>query len=827
MIALKLQNLSKYYASQTAVTLGLSDVNLEFSIGEFVAVTGDNGSGKSTLANVIGGMLPYEGGELYVMGKPTSHYNAADWERYRRDMIGFISQDYGILPGNTVFENVESALILSGCEREAAKERTREILKQVELSDYAKRRAAKLSSGQKQRLAIARALAKPSRILIADEPTGNLDRANSDKVISLLKEAAGERLVIVITHEFSEVKDFITRHIVLSEGKVIRDTRIEPAEPVPSPAGPAEPKAAPRKASEKKRKAGYVARLTAKARPVFFIFTLLILLLTCVASFIFIGNFIIATDDVPSRYYDSKAFKNGDPLRIVVVKEEEPNFTDEDLKLLSETKYVSSVEKYGYICDVNYHYREDIDLRRYTSADYFDNYDPISNPDAFALTVKVELLEKDPLFMQSVTRIGELKKGRIAEGFYEVVSADQNYKVGDTVEVFIRDRAHWGVSVNIRLLLDVVGETSEGRGLFFSESLCRMFNNSALNAIYNGHSTYVSGGDLGMYPVAPYDAARFADVITSAIDPNATPEPENLKPAFGEDDEDEPEATAEPTEAPAEKGPYIPPELQNNECMYPESGEYYAMRLGDRIILDIGSKYSYSVSDHEDDGFERPGNYELTVAGLFKSKHMKFILVSPETYESMTGDLETDQVSVFIEDYAYIDRAIEELTAKGGYFAMSPFTQGSTTKDAAREKERINLLRISLAAAVLTLALQIILLKVTFSSLKDHYRLLSNMGLRAKTAYGSLAVLFIVLTLLAEALGAAAILLLNRYGYSRVVNIFKYLDPPKLLLIFAVHFVFCVISYFIVVRSLKKQVFSIAGVNEDVDPELMEEVLGE
>ena len=203
MTVLRLENISKYYASQTAVVMGLSNVSLSFSEGEFVAVTGENGSGKSTIANVIGGMLPYEGGELYVMGQPTSHYNAADWERYRRDMISFISQDYGILPGNTVSENVESALILSGCSGSLAADRTREILEKVELSEYSGRRAAKLSSGQKQRLAIARALAKPSRILIADEPTGNLDRENSDRVIKLLKEASEERLVILITHEFS------------------------------------------------------------------------------------------------------------------------------------------------------------------------------------------------------------------------------------------------------------------------------------------------------------------------------------------------------------------------------------------------------------------------------------------------------------------------------------------------------------------------------------------------------------------------------------------------------------------------------------------------
>ncbi|MBP5224219.1 MAG: ATP-binding cassette domain-containing protein [Lachnospiraceae bacterium] len=128
MKALELQHISKYYASQTAVVMGLTDVSLSFSTREFAAVTGENGSGKSTLANVIGGMLPYESGEMLVMGQPTSHYDAADWERYRRDLISFISQDYGILPGNTVAENVESALVLSGWERALAVTKSRDLM---------------------------------------------------------------------------------------------------------------------------------------------------------------------------------------------------------------------------------------------------------------------------------------------------------------------------------------------------------------------------------------------------------------------------------------------------------------------------------------------------------------------------------------------------------------------------------------------------------------------------------------------------------------------------------------------------------------------------
>ncbi|MBO4384511.1 MAG: ABC transporter ATP-binding protein [Clostridia bacterium] len=859
MTALQLKNISKYYASQTAVVMGLSNVSLSFSTGEFVAITGENGSGKSTLANVIGGMLPYEGGELYVMGQPTSHYNAADWERYRRDMIGFISQDYGILPGNTVFENVESALVLSGCERSLAKEKTRDILKKVELSDYSRRRASKLSSGQKQRLAIARALAKPSKILIADEPTGNLDRENSDKVIRLLKEASRDRLVILITHEFSEAKDLVTRHVVLSEGKVVQDTEV--AEPSAAPEEEERPKKAAKR-DQGKNLAPYIARLTAKARPVFFFLTAMILLITCVASFIFVGNFIVATDDVPSRVYDNKAFRNGDPTRLVIAKDVTDSFTDEEIALIRQQKYISSVEKYGYIADVNYYYREDIHYRKYSSAEYEEGYDPIFNPDAFSYTVKIEFLGNDPKYMSSVSRAGELTAGRMAEDFYEVLSSDPDYTTGMKVRVFVRNRMHWGISQYIGLDFTVVGETTGERGLYFSESLCKMLNNSVLAAIYNQGGTFFSGGDLGRYPIVPYDYAQFKDAIVPVYPeggsgsgddnggmdddvhwrpPERTPAPRPTPtPEATEMPTEDPDATAAPTEEPTEEPtaeptaepapaatPVIPETLAENEFVYPADPYGKNLKLGSKFVLSIGDFYARSWDyDGESEGVVISRDYELYCAGIYNSSLPRMVLVNPEMYKKMTDGLHSNQATVYITDYAYTQRAIDEL-ASMGYVVLSPFTQGSTVKDADLEAERINLLRITLAASVLTLVLQLILLKVTFSSLKDHYKLLLNMGLRAKTAYSSLALLFLFLTLVAEALAAAVILILNHYGYARVVNIFKYLETPSLILIFAIHLVFCVIAYFIVARSLKKQVFSISGFYEDIDGELMEEVMGE
>ena len=201
---IQLSSLSKYYVGKQSVVMGLSGVNLTLDRGEFVAITGESGSGKSTLAHILGGILGYEDGEMLINGQPTSHFDSSDWEQYRRDQISFISQSYGILPGATVEENILCALHLSGMESQEARREADAILEKVDLTAYKKQRAARLSSGQKQRLSIARALAKPAPILIADEPTGNLDPQNSETVIALLKEASLDRLVVLITHEFQE-----------------------------------------------------------------------------------------------------------------------------------------------------------------------------------------------------------------------------------------------------------------------------------------------------------------------------------------------------------------------------------------------------------------------------------------------------------------------------------------------------------------------------------------------------------------------------------------------------------------------------------------------
>lgn len=227
MPLLELKNIGKIYASASNATVGLRGVNLSFECGEIVAVTGKSGSGKSTLLNVISGMDDYEEGEMYIEGQPTSHYRQSDWEEYREKYISFIFQDYNIIDSFTVLENVELALMHIDDKQERRK-RALELLKRVGMTPYISQKGSRLSGGQKQRTVIARALAKDSPIILADEPTGNLDSATSKEIIELLHDVSKNKLLIVVTHNFEQMEQIATRHIRIFDGAIESDDVLSP-----------------------------------------------------------------------------------------------------------------------------------------------------------------------------------------------------------------------------------------------------------------------------------------------------------------------------------------------------------------------------------------------------------------------------------------------------------------------------------------------------------------------------------------------------------------------------------------------------------------------
>lgn len=221
---LKLENLSKYYNTNNIISIGLKNINLTFEKNEIVGIVGESGSGKSTLLNVIGGMDSYEEGEMYFNGEETSGFTEVEYMEYRRNNVAFIFQNYNLIDSYTVLQNIMITLELRG--ETNCKNHALEIIDKVGLLKRAHHKATKLSGGEKQRLSIARALAQDAPILLCDEPTGNLDSATGSEIIKLIKEVSLDRLVIIVTHNYDEIKDIVTRKIRLFDGEVAEDNKI-------------------------------------------------------------------------------------------------------------------------------------------------------------------------------------------------------------------------------------------------------------------------------------------------------------------------------------------------------------------------------------------------------------------------------------------------------------------------------------------------------------------------------------------------------------------------------------------------------------------------
>ncbi|WP_210994718.1 ABC transporter ATP-binding protein, partial [Haploplasma axanthum] len=209
--------------TQTGVSEGMRNINLEFNLNEFVAITGESGSGKTTLLNVISGLDSYEDGELYINGLETSHFTVKDFEELRAKNIGFVFQNYNVIDSYTVYQNVVIALEAQGYDPKKKKARALELIEKVGLLSHKNQKTAKLSGGQKQRVVIARALAKNAPIILADEPTGNLDSKSGREIMELLKEISKDKLIILVTHNYEEAKNYITRNIIMSDGNVKED----------------------------------------------------------------------------------------------------------------------------------------------------------------------------------------------------------------------------------------------------------------------------------------------------------------------------------------------------------------------------------------------------------------------------------------------------------------------------------------------------------------------------------------------------------------------------------------------------------------------------
>ena len=234
---LQLIDIQKTYKTASLEQHALKDVTLSLRDSEFVAVLGPSGSGKTTLLNIIGGLDRYDGGELVINGISTKRYGPRDWDSYRNHSVGFVFQNYNLIPHQSLLSNVELALTISGVSREERKRRAKEALEKVGLTEHMYKRPGEISGGQMQRVAIARALVNDPDILLADEPTGALDTDTSLQVMDLLKEVASDRLVVMVTHNAELAEQYATRIVKLRDGRIEADS--DPFLPDPAGSAPA------------------------------------------------------------------------------------------------------------------------------------------------------------------------------------------------------------------------------------------------------------------------------------------------------------------------------------------------------------------------------------------------------------------------------------------------------------------------------------------------------------------------------------------------------------------------------------------------------------
>ena len=352
MPLLELKGIGKIYVSDTNVTVGIRGISLGFDKGEFVAVTGKSGSGKSTLLNVISGMDSYEEGELLIEGEPTSHYLEADWEKYREEYISFVFQDYNIIDSFTVLENVELALMHID-DKQKRRDRALELIRRVGLESHIQHKGSKLSGGQKQRTVIARALAKDSPIILADEPTGNLDSATSKEIIELLSEVSRDKLLIVVTHDFDELDGYATRHVRIYDGAVeadhiLRENNADRKESFESDDSAPKEKRSDWIKRDVKNGLTLGSRIF-KAKPRLSLFLCLLMLIGTVGIFLVTSLTASAKEIFEPGYM----FRHIDG-RVVVVRRDGKPMTDADVSKLSQDHGAEESLRFDALLDMEY-----------------------------------------------------------------------------------------------------------------------------------------------------------------------------------------------------------------------------------------------------------------------------------------------------------------------------------------------------------------------------------------------------------------------------------------------------------------------------------------
>lgn len=689
-VRIELQSISKSYYSETAVTQALRKVSLSFAKGEFVAITGESGSGKSTLLNIIGGMDSFDEGEMIVDGEPTFQYDDEDWETYRRTKIGYVFQDYSLIGHYTALDNVMSALLILGQSQEDARKTATEYLRQVGLDGYETHRASELSSGQKQRLSIARALAKNTGIIVADEPTGNLDSETGKQIIQLLEKLSKDRLVIMVTHNYDQAEAYVTRKIRLHDGQIISDVMVEKPtsekkegfrqdpetnDTISSPTADGEPSDQKEKTEKKPLTSNKIASIFARRnqktqRGRALLFTCFLLVIAA-ASFLFIGELFVYRDDTNTKHYTQAAFYHEDNKRLIVKRQDGKDITDEDVEKLSSVRYVETVDSCDIANDINYFIEEDKDYE-YT----YGNEAARSHFDEDEGEIKRVSFLNEKRFMMSTDAITEedLASGRLPQARNEIVLyAKDDSSLEKNILCYFAFHNVWAANYYYQTNVTVVGILKEPtEQVYFSRELCRMLSmsladNNVFRIIYND------------YPIIRHE-------ITPVISDSLTGNEVRLSSMIADEYK-------------------IAGEFPCTIERFDEAGKPLENMETDTINI----KNPESV-----DGLHDSTANLLEVSESFYNRHYK---------------MTSSQASVYISSYAKTDAVLEKLD-RLGYDGMSSYRISTLDYNEEKTTQRLTIIGISVLGLVILLIAEILILRSLMKIRIKDYFVLKFIGMK-------------------------------------------------------------------------------------------------
>lgn len=692
-VRIKLQNISKYYYSETAVTQALQGINLEFRMGEFVAITGESGSGKSTLLRIISGMDTFDDGELYVDGQPTFQYDEDDWEEYRRTKIGFVFQDYSLIGHYTAKENIVSALLIMGVPEKEAGDKAIHYLERVGLSAQRDQRASKLSSGQKQRLSIARALAKDTDIIVADEPTGNLDSETGAQIVKLLRDLSQDHLVIMVTHNYEQVEKYVTRKVRLHDGSLILDVsenmdteqKPEMSENVDNNE---KTSAGKKSESNEERLRDHTigrifVRMNAVRQPEKIALFMGFFLAAAIVSFLFIGQLLMNADDIYTKEYSATSFARKDDKRISLRRKDQKFMTKKDIDRLTKMKHVVSVDQYDIVNDINYYFEEGKDYRQ----EYGYNRMSTSNEGWMYDSQNVEYVKKDQYMRSSsCLKKSDLAKGSLPKKIDEVVLYDRGkYKVGDTITFFYTSDVLWSSTENyIQRKMKVSGLLkNKDKQVYFSPEICTMLQSTVTGG--KVFYEYAYNQKLGKYQGQATLWPIVGDIVKK----------------------------------------------DNELCV---SGAYeaavYRAEDNDLTLLDQSGLLHIDQYDKDMKSKDVKQIENVETGEKINGCGANFAEVSQNIYEKYYRT-ESRQASVYITSYAKMDHVLKALD-KAGYEAVSTLRFGADEYDSDLVQERLRTIGIAVAILLVMMAAEILILRSIFKIQIKDQKILKFMGMSTK-----------------------------------------------------------------------------------------------